>query len=615
MHIKVLILNLLSIILFILCIVANSEDSNIINYPIKASTKDLNPGVKLNAKNFSTDNINYISSTLNKRGILYNITGEEHLNKLVKDHEFVLTGFIVPWCGMSRKAINQLQEVIYKLSEYKISETNIHIEPIVGLVDISKYAGLSEKMNISDYPDIKLISLGKNDTYRIYDYNGPINSERIFTWMHKKITYLKSHFIVKLNSINDITQLLSLHPLSCIYIPPKVKSEKEFITFRNVAKITDDVIFAQVATSENEIIESRNNNNLNVTLLTVSREDIFKQLNIKSKADSSVFILFKPFENRQSILNGPIINEKELIDFIDDEKLPYTLLLTSRTVGEIFSGKRAVLIGFFRGHTGSLDDKPLQYQPSSIPSKIQDIFLDTAKRLGKSILFVISGNERPIERRVMDYFHISDNELPIIKYIEDLNISPPKIYQLNIKTTPVHVNYKIDHSSSVEDEDNTELVIYDDTLIHLSSSILTNFIRNIQIGNIHHSSLSQKVPVEQSSPVYIVVGKTFESIVHDSNKDVLVLFYTPWCGHCKAFDPIYTEIANIVSSKHHIRISKIDMSANDVPDHLIGEPIVGFPSIRLYTKKRKHKPLIYDGEREVSALLDFIWIHTARDEL
>ena len=45
----------------------------------------------------------------------------------------------------------------------------------------------------------------------------------------------------------------------------------------------------------------------------------------------------------------------------------------------------------------------------------------------------------------------------------------------------------------------------------------------------------------------VVVGETFDEIVNDETKDVLIEFYAPWCGHCKNLEPIYKELGEKVS--------------------------------------------------------------------
>jgi len=52
---------------------------------------------------------------------------------------------------------------------------------------------------------------------------------------------------------------------------------------------------------------------------------------------------------------------------------------------------------------------------------------------------------------------------------------------------------------------------------------------------------TQPIPAEQDGPVYVLVGKTFEEVVMDESKDVLVEFYAPcMCSICIAFVLCYS---------------------------------------------------------------------------
>lgn len=54
---------------------------------------------------------------------------------------------------------------------------------------------------------------------------------------------------------------------------------------------------------------------------------------------------------------------------------------------------------------------------------------------------------------------------------------------------------------------------------------------------------SEPIPEKNDQPVKVLVANGFEQMVANSGKFVLVEIYAPWCGHCKALEPIYKELA------------------------------------------------------------------------
>ena len=47
-------------------------------------------------------------------------------------------------------------------------------------------------------------------------------------------------------------------------------------------------------------------------------------------------------------------------------------------------------------------------------------------------------------------------------------------------------------------------------------------------------------------PPQVVVGKNFVEVVNNDLEDVLLEFYAPWCGHCKALAPKLEELGEKV---------------------------------------------------------------------
>ena len=92
--------------------------------------------------------------------------------------------------------------------------------------------------------------------------------------------------------------------------------------------------------------------------------------------------------------------------------------------------------------------------------------------------------------------------------------------------------------------------------------------------------------------------------MRDSEDDVLLEFYAPWCGHCKALAPKYDELALELKDVKGLVIAKIDSTGNEIE----GVSVSGFPTIKFFPKGSKWAPVEYDGEREVEGFK--AWLKT-----
>ena len=110
---------------------------------------------------------------------------------------------------------------------------------------------------------------------------------------------------------------------------------------------------------------------------------------------------------------------------------------------------------------------------------------------------------------------------------------------------------------------------------------MEKFARDLLARKLEQYLKSEAVPASNDAPVKVVVAKQFDEIVNDESKDVLIEFYAPWCGHCKALAPEYAKAAGILAEKESpIKLGKVD--ATEEGKLAESHQVRGYPTLKFF---------------------------------
>ena len=94
----------------------------------------------------------------------------------------------------------------------------------------------------------------------------------------------------------------------------------------------------------------------------------------------------------------------------------------------------------------------------------------------------------------------------------------------------------------------------------------------------------------------------FEKEVIKSDSLWLILFYAPWCGHCRAFHPQFEKLAK--STKGLFKIGAVNCEEER---DLAGKyKIDGFPTV-LFFGEDKTKTEEYEGDRKADKIVEYLF--------
>jgi protein disulfide-isomerase A1 len=107
------------------------------------------------------------------------------------------------------------------------------------------------------------------------------------------------------------------------------------------------------------------------------------------------------------------------------------------------------------------------------------------------------------------------------------------------------------------------------------------------------------VAAEGASDVLDLDASNFESSVNPEPM-ILVEFFAPWCGHCKALAPHYEEAATTLKEKG-IKLAKVDCV--DQADLCQSHGVGGYPTLKVF---RNGTPTDYAGPRKADGIVSYM---------
>jgi len=273
------------------------------------------------------------------------------------------------------------------------------------------------------------------------------------------------------------------------------------------------------------------------------------------KVDTTGIVLFKNFDEGRNDFTGEV-TEEAIVSFVSGNAVPLVADFNQETAQKVFSGEvKSIMLLFV---SASAED---------YSAKVE-IARAIAKDFKGEMRFITVNIDEEEHKRILDFFGVEMSELPsmrILKRDDDMKKFKPDSTELT--------------------EENIRL-----------------FVKQYLAGELKPHLMSEEVPEDwDKNPVKVLVGKNFEEVAKNVEKDVLVEFYAPWCGHCKQLAPIWDELGEKFKDSDSVVIAKMDSTTNELED----VQVQGFPTIKLF-KKGDNKVIDYNGDRTVDGFVKFI---------
>ncbi|XVF74578.1 hypothetical protein PTKIN_Ptkin13bG0121000 [Pterospermum kingtungense] len=305
---------------------------------------------------------------------------------------------------------------------------------------------------------------------------------------------------------------------------------------------SDFEAFIKAATADNEI-----------QFVETNSIEVAKALYPNIKASNLFLGIVKSEPERYTPYEGNF-DMKSILQFLDYNKFPLVTKLTDLNSVRVYSSPIKLQVYIF----AKADDFKTLLEP------LQDV----ARKFKTKIMFIyIDIMDENLAKPFLTLFGLEESKDTLVTAFDNKGSSK---YLLQSNPTP----------SNIEE-----------------------FCSGLLDGSISTYFKSQPIPDNNNASVLAVVGKTFDDLVLNSPKNVLLEVYTPWCINCETTSKQVEKLAKHFKGLDNLAFAKIDASANEHPKLQVDD----YPSLFLYKAGYKDSPIklsTKSSSKELAAVIN-----------
>uniref|UniRef100_A0AAZ3SQ96 Protein disulfide-isomerase n=2 Tax=Oncorhynchus tshawytscha TaxID=74940 RepID=A0AAZ3SQ96_ONCTS len=351
-------------------------------------------------------------------------------------------------------------------------------------------------------------------------------------------------------TVQGIVQWLKRRSGPSAVVLETTDAASEHISLHNVTVLG---FFTSLESEEVKVFYSVAMEMVDMVFGVTTSPEVFQKYEVKNNR----VVLFKKFDEGRvdlSVSEEEKVGKEELTVFIRTNSLELVIEFNEQNADKIFGSK-------VHTHTLLFINSTVQEQKSLLTE-----YSTVARDFRGKVLFIIIDVTGPVSH-VLKYFGLSEGDAPAVRII---NTDTTKKFAL---------------------------------IGQITAATLQTFCQGVLDGTVKSHLLSEEVPEDwDKGPVKVLVGKNFEAVALDNNKNVFVEFYAPWCGHCKELAPVWEKLAEKYADRDDIIIAKMDATTNEVE----GVSVSGFPTLRYYPAGEDSKEVEYSGTRDLETFAMFL---------